>query len=76
MLMEEGDAFLFGPDLLVAPVTEYGARSRRVYLPRGADWTDPWSGQTHPGGTEIVLDAPLERAPVLVREGAEVPIVA
>ncbi|MBB6118345.1 TIM-barrel domain-containing protein [Nocardiopsis algeriensis] len=71
---EVGDQFLFGPDVLVAPVTEYGARSRKVYLPEGSGWTDPWTGDVHPGGTEILLDAPLDRAPVLLREGADVPV--
>ncbi|MDT0328159.1 glycoside hydrolase family 31 protein [Nocardiopsis lambiniae] len=71
---EPGDVFLFGPDVLVAPVTEYGARSREVYLPEGADWTDPWTGETHPGGSLITLEAPLDRVPVLVRAGSEVPI--
>ncbi|MBX9388636.1 TIM-barrel domain-containing protein [Streptomonospora nanhaiensis] len=68
------DAFLFGPDVLVAPVTEYGAREREVYLPAGARWRDPWTGEVHAGGAVIRLAAPLERAPVLVREGADVPI--
>lgn len=71
---EVEDQFLFGPDVLVAPVTEYGARERRVYLPEGASWTDPWTGRVHPGGTEAVLDAPLDRVPVLLREGARVPV--
>jgi alpha-D-xyloside xylohydrolase len=71
---EAEDAFLFGPDVLVAPVTEYGARSRRVYLPEGSTWLDPWTGTVHAGGTEIMLDAPLDRVPVLVRGGANVPI--
>ncbi|WP_304452268.1 glycoside hydrolase family 31 protein [Nocardiopsis sp. YSL2] len=73
---EAEDAFLFGPDVLVAPVTELGARSRRVYLPEGSTWVDPWSGAVHAGGAEIMLDAPLERVPVLVRGGADVPIVS
>ncbi|WP_394831171.1 hypothetical protein LVJ94_32135 [Pendulispora rubella] len=69
------DAFLFGPDVLVAPILHAGARSRSVYLPAGVTWVDPWTGTRHPGGTEVHPDAPLERIPVFVREGAEVPIV-
>ena len=68
------DAFLFGPDVLVAPVTVYGAREREVYLPAGADWTDPWTGTTHPGGRTLCLRAPLDRVPVLLRDGAPIPI--
>jgi alpha-D-xyloside xylohydrolase len=68
------DAFLFGPDILVAPVTEYGVREREVHLPAGATWTDPWSGVTHEGGRSLCLHVPLDRVPVLLRDGAQIPI--
>jgi alpha-D-xyloside xylohydrolase len=55
-------------------VTELGARSRRVYLPAGATWTDPWTGQTVDGGTWSEADAPLERIPVYLRDGAQLPL--
>jgi alpha-D-xyloside xylohydrolase len=61
------DQFLFGPDLLVAPVTEYEARSRKVYLPAGTDWTDAWTGAKLPGGQTVEADAPIEHIPVYVR---------
>ena len=63
------DQFLFGPDLLIAPVTEYGVRSREVYLPAGTEWTDAWSGEIVIGGEHVVADAPLARIPVFVRGG-------
>jgi len=66
------DQFLFGPDVLVAPVLEAGARSRQVYLPAGCDWRDAWSGGTHDGGRCVMADAPLGRIPVFVRDGAPV----
>ncbi|MDT0303183.1 glycoside hydrolase family 31 protein [Streptomonospora wellingtoniae] len=69
-----GDSFMFGPDLLVAPVAEYGAREREVYLPETTRWRDPHSGDVLSGGGAVLLPAPLERAPVLVREGASVPV--
>jgi alpha-D-xyloside xylohydrolase len=68
------DAFLFGPDILVAPVTGYGVREREVHLPAGATWTDPWSGVTHEGGRSLCLRTPLDRVPVLLRDGAPIPI--
>lgn len=69
---EVEDQFLFGPDLLVAPITEYQARSREVYLPAGAEWLDAWTGAKFAGGQRIVADAPLEQIPVYVRgENAE-----
>jgi len=68
------DEYCFGPSVLVAPVTVLGARSRRVYLPAGATWTDPWSGEIMKGGTWIDAAAPLERIPVYLRDGAQLPL--
>jgi alpha-D-xyloside xylohydrolase len=65
------DAFLFGPDLLVAPVTRYEIRRREVYLPAGADWINAWTGEKTAGGTRLVAEAPIEHIPVFVREGRE-----
>ncbi|WP_150955634.1 TIM-barrel domain-containing protein [Microbacterium testaceum] len=70
------DQCLLGPDLLVAPVLDAGARARTVVLPAGADWTDLWSGTVHPGGGEVEVDAPLERIPLFVRDGAMPEVVA
>jgi alpha-D-xyloside xylohydrolase len=69
------DQLLFGPDVLVAPVTRLGAREREVYLPAGAEWTDPWTDTTHDGGVTVRVDAPLDRVPVFLRDGADVPVV-
>lgn len=68
------DQMMFGPDVLVAPVTEAGARSRPVYLPGTGRWRHVWSGRVYEGGAEIVEEAPLSHIPVYVREGAQVPI--
>jgi alpha-D-xyloside xylohydrolase len=67
--VEVEDAFLFGPDLLVAPITRYGARSREVYLPSGTDWTNAWTGEQVSGGIKLMIDAPIEYIPVFVRSG-------
>ncbi|GAB4442714.1 MAG: glycoside hydrolase family 31 protein [Anaerolineae bacterium] len=68
------DQFLFGPDVLVAPILHLGARSRQVYLPAGATWTDAWSGETYTGGQQLTVDAPLERIPVYLRDEAKLPV--
>jgi len=60
------DQLLFGSDLLVAPVTAYGVRSRQVYLPIGADWLCAWSGELIAGGTTLDAEAPIEHIPVFV----------
>ena len=68
------DAFLLGPDLLVAPVTEADARARAVYLPDGASWTDAWTGEEHDGGQTVTVAAPIERIPLFLRDDAWLPI--
>lgn len=68
------DQFLFGPDLLVAPVLTEGARSRQVYLPAGTPWRDAWNGQILAGGQTIAADAPLERIPLYLRGNAHLPL--
>lgn len=69
------DAYLFGPDLLVAPVMEADARSRSVYLPAGSTWTDAWTGKKTKGGQTVTADAPLERIPLFLRDEAKLPIL-
>lgn len=73
---EVDDVFLFGPDVLVAPVTSPGARSREVYLPAGTSWVDAATGAVVEGGTTVTAAAPLERIPVFTRAGAAVRIWA
>jgi alpha-D-xyloside xylohydrolase len=68
------DEYMFGPAFLVAPVTEYEARSRDVYLPAGSNWYDFHTGKRYEGGNTIKADAPLERMPLFVRAGAIVPM--
>jgi alpha-D-xyloside xylohydrolase len=69
-------AYLFGRDLLVAPVLEAGAREWSVYLPQGATWTDAWTGAEYEGGQSVTVDAPLDRIPLFLRDGAVLPIVS
>lgn len=68
----ENDEMMLGAGLLVAPVVEPGAHSRRVYLPAGAEWIDFWSGARFAGGQEIELAAPADRPPLLARAGSAV----
>ncbi|HEY5836810.1 glycoside hydrolase family 31 protein [Streptomyces sp.] len=72
-LRECGDAFVLGDALLVAPVLEPGAVSRSVRLPRGL-WYDTATGGAHRGPGQVVLDAPLDRLPVLARAGSVLPV--
>ncbi|HVS29965.1 MAG TPA: TIM-barrel domain-containing protein [Thermoanaerobaculia bacterium] len=65
--------FLFGPDLLVAPMYRPGG-SRSVYLPKGT-WLDYWSGTSHEGPKTIDVAASLDRIPLFVRAGAIIPML-
>ncbi|MGA2908544.1 MAG: TIM-barrel domain-containing protein [Terracidiphilus sp.] len=73
-LRDVDDEFLFGNSLLVSPVTQPKAESRRVVLPAGNDWIDFWSGKSFHGGQTIVAAAPLNQIPILVKEGSIVPM--
>ncbi len=80
------DQFMFGPAFLVNPVTQpmyYTAgstalegvtRTRPVYLPRGADWYDFWTGKYYAGGQTICADAALDTMPLYIRSGSIVPL--
>jgi alpha-D-xyloside xylohydrolase len=68
------DEYMFGPDLLVAPVLYEGACTRELYLPGGCTWTDAWSGNTLRGGQWITAEAPLERIALYLRDGAYLPL--
>ena len=71
---ETSDEFLFGPSLLVCPVTTKGATARSVYLPSGANWTEFWTGQPHRGGQTLAALALLDTLPLYVRAGSIVPM--
>lgn len=73
---EVADQFLFGPDVLVAPIVTEGARERRVYLPEGAEWLDAWTGEPVQQTGWTTAAAPLERIPVYLRVGGELRTLA
>jgi alpha-D-xyloside xylohydrolase len=68
------DQFMFGPDLLTAPVVELHAKQRSVYLPAGAKWTCCNTGAEYAGGQTITAAAPLDVIPLYTRDGAKLPI--
>ena len=72
-LWDMASAYLWGDDLLVAPVTRAGATRWPVYLPRG-EWHDFWTGERHGGGRAVEVAAPLDRLPLFVRAGVIIPM--
>jgi alpha-D-xyloside xylohydrolase len=76
-----GDQFMFGPAIMVAPVTEPEAISRRLYLPATnpttsskANWYDFWTGERLARTGDIQAEAPLNRIPLYVRAGSILPL--
>jgi len=77
-----GDEYMFGPALLVAPVTEQGSTSRKVYLPAGPEgpdktiWYNFWTNERLHGGQTITVAAPIDTIPLFVRAGSILPLGA
>jgi alpha-D-xyloside xylohydrolase len=63
------DQYMFGPDLLIAPVLEYMAKTRRVYLPAGASWTDALTGKVYKGGQTLDYNVTIDNIPVFCKNG-------
>ncbi|MBQ7840459.1 MAG: glycoside hydrolase family 31 protein [Lachnospiraceae bacterium] len=65
------DSYLYGSDILVAPVCHEKARSRQVYLPAGASWTHAGTGKVYEGGKAYEVEAPLDTLPIFLRYGRQ-----
>ena len=68
-----GNQWMFSPALMACPVGYYKARNRSVYFPKQCGWYDFYTGEHYDGGQHLVVDAPYEKIPVFVREGAIIP---
>jgi alpha-D-xyloside xylohydrolase len=71
---EQEFQFMFGPDLLVAPMYQAGTH-RSVYLPKDTSWVDWWTGEELSGGQTIERHVPIDQIPVFVRTGAVIPMI-
>lgn len=67
------DQFFFGPSLMVCPVYKYQAREREVYFPATSGWYDFYTGKFIAGNQTKIVEAPYERMPIYVPEGAIIP---
>ena len=80
------DQYMFGPAIMVNPVTQplyyhrdnvkinSSSYTRKVYLPKGTDWFDFWTGRKLGGGQEVESDASYETMPVFIRAGSIIPL--
>ncbi|MBN2012227.1 DUF5110 domain-containing protein [candidate division KSB1 bacterium] len=66
--------YMFGKSILVAPVTEFGVREQKVYLPKSSNWFDFWTGEQFEGGQTVKTAAPLDQIPLFVQAGSILPI--
>jgi alpha-D-xyloside xylohydrolase len=73
-VLDIGDQYLYGPAIMVNPVTTQGATTRSVYLPGRSNWYDFWTGGTEASGQAIEARAPLDRLPLYVRAGSIIPM--
>ncbi len=68
------DQYMFGPDILVAPVLEAKCEERTVYLPTGCKWTEAKTGIVYEGGQSVTARTPMDVIPLFVREGKDYPL--
>jgi alpha-glucosidase len=64
------DSYLYGEELLVAPVWQADLDQRTLYLPEGSSWVHVWTGVSHSGGQELTVAAPIGQPPVFYRSDA------
>ena len=68
------DAYMFGTEILVAPVMEAGVNSRSVYLPKGCQWIECATGKIYTGGQQIEAYAPIDIIPVFTKKESQIEI--
>ncbi len=70
-----GNQYLFGPAIMVTPVTTAGATTQSVYLPAtSAPWYNFWTGETVAGGQRVDAAAPVETVPLFIKPGSIIPM--
>ena len=72
--LETEDEYMFGSDILCAPVTDEGAREKTVYLPSGESWVYDFTVETFEGGQIVTVPAPLDIIPLFTRKGSDIKI--
>ncbi len=72
---ENESQYMFGPEVLVAPVMEEGQREIKVYLPEGAGWRHVWTKESFRGGRTVQIPAPIDQIPIFTKNNYELNIV-
>ncbi|BCN30161.1 glycoside hydrolase family 31 protein [Anaeromicropila herbilytica] len=66
--------YMFGSELLVAPIMEEKVHEREVYLPKGIKWVESATRKVYEGGQTIKVDAPIDMIPIFIKEGSDVEV--
>ncbi len=66
---ENETQYMFGPDVLVAPVMDEEVEEMTVYLPKGSVWVNSWTGDIHEGGQKVAVKTPIDQIPLFTRNG-------
>lgn len=67
--------YMLGSEILVAPILEYKARSRMVYIPKGCNFKNAFTGELYEGGKYYTIDSPIDQIPVFYKEGSKLPML-
>jgi alpha-glucosidase len=67
------DEFMFGDSLLVAPIIKENSFEREVYLPKNNNWIDFYTNKLYEGGKSYLIDAPLDKIPIFIKENSIIP---
>jgi oligosaccharide 4-alpha-D-glucosyltransferase len=73
-IAEIDNTYLWGPNILVAPIFEKGQQKRRFYMPKGV-WFDFFTGEKHTGGKWIEIATQFENIPVYAKGGSFIPMI-
>ncbi|MCC0702827.1 glycoside hydrolase family 31 protein [Clostridioides sp. ES-S-0049-02] len=68
---EIDNTYMFGDEILVAPIMNYKDRSRKVYLPKGYTWENIFSGVSYEGGKTYEIECPLEEIPIFLKQNSK-----
>jgi len=71
--IEQPYQYMFGKAFLVAPVTEPDVKQWNIYLPKGTEWYDFWTGEKFTGGQTVNKETPIDIIPLLVKSGSIIP---
>jgi alpha-glucosidase (family GH31 glycosyl hydrolase) len=68
---QDWQTYYYGPDIVVSAIWQEGKTFQQLYLPAGEKWVDAWDGTVYEGGKMVMVDAPLHKLPIFLRQGSK-----